>query len=92
MTSRDKAENGRSNGGVINVVTKSGTNTLRGSFFTLFRDDAMNAKTTTEKNNNSAKQAIAVISTAAASVARSRPTGCTTSGRSSGRSRTPSRS
>ena len=56
VTSRAKAENGRSNGGVINVVTKSGTNTLRGSFFTLFRDDFMNAKTTTEKNNNSAKQ------------------------------------
>ncbi|HET9706313.1 MAG TPA: TonB-dependent receptor [Vicinamibacterales bacterium] len=56
VTSRAKAENGRSNGGVINVVTKSGTNTPRGSFFTLFRDDAMNAKTTTEKNNNSAKQ------------------------------------
>jgi outer membrane receptor protein involved in Fe transport len=56
VTSRAKAENGRSNGGVINVVTKSGTNTLRGSFFTLYRDDWMNAKTTTEKNNNSAKQ------------------------------------
>jgi len=56
VTSRAKAENGRSNGGVMNIVTKSGTNSLRGSFFTLFRDDWMNAKTTTEKNNNSAKQ------------------------------------
>jgi hypothetical protein len=56
VTSRAKAENGRSNGGVMNIVTKSGTNSLRGSFFTLFRDDTMNAKTTTEKNNNSQKQ------------------------------------
>jgi hypothetical protein len=56
VTSRAKAENGRSNGGVMNIVTKSGTNNLRGSFFTFYRDDWMNAKTTTEKNNNSAKQ------------------------------------
>ena len=56
VTSRAKAENGRSNGGVMNIVTKSGTNSLRGSFFTLFRDDSMNAKTTTEKNNGSEKQ------------------------------------
>ena len=39
VTSRAKAENGRSNGGVMNIVTKSGTNQMRGSFFTLFRDD-----------------------------------------------------
>jgi len=57
VTSRAKAENGRSNGGVMNIVTKSGTNNFRGSFFTLFRDDAMNATTTTENNNNSAKSA-----------------------------------
>jgi hypothetical protein len=56
VTSRSKAENGRSNGGVMNIVTKSGTNTIRGSFFELFRDDSMNAKTTTEKNNNVDKQ------------------------------------
>lgn len=56
VTSRSKAENGRSNGGVMNIVTKSGTNTIRGSFFELFRDDSMNAKTQTEKNNNVDKQ------------------------------------
>jgi hypothetical protein len=55
VTSRSKAENGRSNGGVMNIVTKSGTNNNHGSFFTLFRDDAMNAKTTTEKNNHAEK-------------------------------------
>ncbi len=56
VTSRSKAENGRSNGGVMNIVTKSGTNSMRGSFFELFRDKSMNAKTTTEKTNNVDKQ------------------------------------
>ncbi len=56
VTSRSKAENGRSNGGVLNVVTKSGTNDLHGSFFELFRDTWMNATTTTEKNNDIEKQ------------------------------------
>jgi hypothetical protein len=52
VTSRAKAEAGRSNGGVMNIVTKSGTNDMRGSWFTLFRDDAMNAWTETEKLAN----------------------------------------
>ncbi len=56
VTSRSKAENGRSNGGVMNIVTKSGTNDLHGSFFTMFRDTAMNAKTETEKVNDAEKQ------------------------------------
>ena len=56
VTSRAKAENGRSNGGVMNIVTKSGTNTYRGSFFELFRDKALNSITTTEKNAGSEKQ------------------------------------
>ncbi len=56
VTSRTKAENGRSNGGVMNIVTKSGTNDLHGSWFTVLRDTAMNAKTTTETNNKVEKQ------------------------------------
>jgi outer membrane receptor protein involved in Fe transport len=56
ITSRYKAEYGRSNGGVLNIVTKSGTNQLSGSWFTLFRDDALNAQTQTEKLNDVAKQ------------------------------------
>src|SRR5262249_42893750 len=36
-------------GGVMNVVTKSGTNRYAGSFFELFRDKSMNALTETEK-------------------------------------------
>jgi hypothetical protein len=56
VTSRAKAENGRSNGGVMNIVTKSGTNTYHGSLFELFRDKSMNSITTTEKTANSPKQ------------------------------------
>lgn len=56
ITSRSKAENGRSNGGVMNIVTKSGTNSPSGSFFTLGRDTVMNAQTETEKLSGAEKQ------------------------------------
>ena len=56
ITQRYKAEYGRSNGGVMNIVTKSGTNNFKGSCFTLFRDKSMNAQTETEKLDNVAKQ------------------------------------
>src|SRR4029078_7864109 len=56
LTSRYKAEYGRSNGGVMNIVTKSGTNDYHGSFFELFRDKSMNAKTETEKRADIDKQ------------------------------------
>src|ERR671913_1052443 len=49
VTSRYKAEYGRSNGGVMNIVTKSGTNSMDGSWFTMYRDDTLNAATETEK-------------------------------------------
>jgi hypothetical protein len=50
LTNRYKAEYGRSAGGVLNVVTKSGTNNPHGSFFSLFRDDALNSLSTSEEN------------------------------------------
>ena len=56
VTQRYKAEYGRSNGGVMNIVTKSGTNQMRGSWFTNLRDRFMNAETMTEKINNVDKQ------------------------------------
>jgi outer membrane receptor protein involved in Fe transport len=56
LTSRYKAEYGRSNGGVMNIVTKSGTNQYQGSFFEMFRDDSMNAQTETERRANIDKQ------------------------------------
>ena len=49
QTQRFKAEYGRSNGGVMNIVTKSGTNLWSGSVFELLRDKSMNALTETER-------------------------------------------
>jgi hypothetical protein len=43
ITSGYNAEWPRSGGGIVNVVTKSGTNTFRGSGYEFFRDDALNA-------------------------------------------------
>jgi outer membrane receptor protein involved in Fe transport len=56
QTARYKAEYGRSNGGVMNIVTKSGTNLYQGSWFSLFRDKSMNAQTQTEKITDVPKQ------------------------------------
>src|SRR5207247_9876301 len=56
ITERFKAEYGRSNGGVMNVVTKSGTNLWSGSGFELFRDTKMNTETETEHLTNVDKQ------------------------------------
>ncbi len=38
------AEFGKASGGVVNIVTKSGTNSVRGNAFYYFRDDSLNAK------------------------------------------------
>ncbi len=54
-TQRFRADVGRAQGGVISVVTKSGTNDIRGSAFGYFRDDALNSKTETETLNNAPK-------------------------------------
>src|SRR5436190_19404283 len=43
-----KAEFGRSSGGVLSVVTKSGTNDFDGSVYGFFRDKSLNEKTETE--------------------------------------------
>jgi hypothetical protein len=44
VASNFEAEYGRSAGGVINVVTKSGTNAIHGSFFDFFRNNALDAR------------------------------------------------
>ena len=43
VTSGGQAELGRALGGYVNVVTRSGTNQLRGTAYGYFRDDAFNA-------------------------------------------------
>lgn len=49
QTTQYKAEFGRSTGGVLSVVTKTGGNAFDGSVFGFFRDDAFNEKTETER-------------------------------------------
>ena len=44
VTSGAQAELGRALGGYVTVLTKSGTNTRRGSMYEFFRDDALNAR------------------------------------------------
>jgi len=44
VTGGGQAELGRALGGYVNVVTKSGTNALRGTLYSFFRDDAFNGK------------------------------------------------
>src|SRR5207237_8375732 len=49
-TSTYKAEYGLATGGVLTVVTKSGSNDLHGSAFTFFRDNSLTTKTVFEAN------------------------------------------
>ncbi len=49
QTMQYKAEFGRSSGGVLSVVTKTGSNELNGSVWGYFRDDSLNSKTETER-------------------------------------------
>jgi hypothetical protein len=51
QTMQYKAEFGRSSGGVLSVVTKSGTNDFGGSVYGFFRDKSLNTKTETESLN-----------------------------------------
>jgi Carboxypeptidase regulatory-like domain/TonB dependent receptor-like, beta-barrel len=44
VTSGGQAELGRALGGYVNIVTKSGTNVLRGTAYDYIRDDRLNAK------------------------------------------------
>jgi hypothetical protein len=44
LTNTFDAEYGRNSGAVVNVVTKSGTNSFHGSTYEFFRNDALNAK------------------------------------------------
>ncbi|HEX5717425.1 MAG TPA: TonB-dependent receptor [Thermoanaerobaculia bacterium] len=56
QTQQYKAEYGRSTGGVLTVVTKTGTNELEGSAWGFFRDDSLATKTETEKQTGGEKQ------------------------------------
>jgi Carboxypeptidase regulatory-like domain/TonB dependent receptor-like, beta-barrel len=49
ITNSYSAEFGKASGGVVNIVTKSGTNAMTGNLFGFFRDDGLNAKNYFEK-------------------------------------------
>jgi outer membrane receptor protein involved in Fe transport len=51
-TQRFSAANGRSEGAAINMITKSGSNVLHGSFFGQFRSEGLNAHNYFEKEEN----------------------------------------
>jgi outer membrane receptor protein involved in Fe transport len=54
-TQRYSAEFGRSVGGVVNVITKSGTNDFRGSAFVFARNQSLNSRTYFEEQAGQAK-------------------------------------
>jgi hypothetical protein len=51
LTNSYSAEFGKASGGVVNIVTKSGTNALNGKVFGYFRDEALNAREHFEKRD-----------------------------------------
>jgi hypothetical protein len=55
QTQQYKAEYGRSTGGVLTVVTKTGTNELHGSMFGFGRNDSLNAITESETRGGGEK-------------------------------------
>jgi hypothetical protein len=55
QTQQYKAEYGRTTGGVLTVVTKSGTNDFEGSAYEFYRNKSLNEKTQTEKLGGSGK-------------------------------------
>ena len=55
QTQQYKAEYGRSTGGVLNVVTKTGTNEFHGGAFEYYRDKSLNSETESEKRADAGK-------------------------------------
>lgn len=49
LTNSYSAEFGKASGGVVNIITRSGTNETRGNVFEFFRDDSLNEKGHFEK-------------------------------------------
>lgn len=55
QTQQYKAEYGRTTGGVLTVVTKTGTNDFEGSAYEFYRDKSLNSQTETEKLSGAGK-------------------------------------
>ena len=99
LTNSYSAEFGKASGGVVNIVTKSGTNTLSGNAFFYFRDESLNAKGHFEKFDPAGQRdrprqgaRTARSSSAARWADRCERTGRSFSGRSSGSTSGPATS
>src|SRR5947207_2904990 len=55
LTNSYSAEFGKASGGVVNIITRSGTNETRGNVFEFYRDKGLNAKGHFEKVNSQEK-------------------------------------
>jgi hypothetical protein len=55
-TSQYKAEYGRTSGGVLSVVTKTGTNDFAVDVYEYYRDDSLTSRTETERDSGADKQ------------------------------------
>lgn len=55
QTQQYKAEYGRTTGGVLTVVTKTGTNDIEGSAYEFYRDKSLNEESTSEKESGNGK-------------------------------------
>jgi hypothetical protein len=51
LTSSYSAEFGKASGGVVNIITRSGTNTLAGNAFYFFRNEQLNSKSHFERED-----------------------------------------
>src|SRR5437867_1518629 len=56
LASNYNAEYGRNGGGIVSVVTKSGTNSLHGTVFEFLRNDALNANSFFNNKNGLPKE------------------------------------
>ncbi len=73
-TNRFSAENGRSEGAALNIVTKSGTNQFHGALYGFFRSQALQTNNAIAIRADSQSPTIAASSTAARSAAPSAKT------------------
>ena len=91
-TQRYSAEFGRSTGGVVNVITKSGTNDLRGTAFVFGRNETLNARDLLRGAGRTPRSSRSASSRSAArSAARSSRTRRTTSSPTSATAATTTR-
>jgi hypothetical protein len=76
VTGQYDAANGRNGGAVVDVVTKTGSNSLHGSAFEFFRNNDLNANEWFNKENDNPRQILKQTSLDLPLVAQSRKPSC----------------